>query len=244
MPRKRNSTEAKDMQRGSKVGSDQTTTLQQKAYRSIKEKIMNRHLKPGSSVTDGQVASELGMSRTPVREAFRLLEYEGFLRSRARRGWQVYCLSLKDIQEIFDIKETLESMLARKAAECEDEQKRGQLKRIMGRMKKSAMTNDHEAWRIADIELHEVLLAMSGNGRASRIIRDLNDQWYRVRLGLMATQGRLERSNREHETVMEKILAGDGHSAERHMRGHLHNLREELERLLLHVILPYVDNGA
>jgi DNA-binding GntR family transcriptional regulator len=114
----------------------------------------------------------------------------------------------------------------------------------MGRMKKSAMTNNHEAWRIADIELHDVLLAMSGNGRASRIIRDLNDQWYRVRLGLMVTQGRLERSNREHEAVMEKILAGDGNGAERHMRNHLHNLREELERLMLHVILPYVDNGA
>lgn len=244
MPRKSNSIEVKDMPRSNKVCSDRTTTLQQKAYNIVKEKIMNRHLKPGSFLTDGEVASELGMSRTPVREAFRLLEYEGFLSSRARRGWQVYCLSLKDIQEIFDIKEALESMLARKAAQCEDERKRGQLKRIMGRMKKSAITNDYEAWRNADVELHDVLLAMSGNGRASRIICDLNDQWYRVRLGLLATQGRLERSNREHEAVMEKILEGDGHGAERHMRGHLHNLREELERLLLDVILPYADNGV
>jgi DNA-binding GntR family transcriptional regulator len=230
--------------RANKSGSNRTTTLQQKAYHFIKEKIMNRHLKPGSCLTDGQVASELGMSRTPVREAFRLLEYEGFLSSCARRGWQVYCLSLKDIQEIFDIKETLESMLARKAAECEDGRKRGQLKRTMVRMKKSVIANDYEAWRKADVELHGVLLAMSGNGRASRIICDLNDQWYRIRLGLMAMQGRLERSNREHEVVVEKILAGDGNGAERHMRDHLHNLREELERLLLHVILPYVETGV
>ena len=83
---------------------------------------MNRQLKPGSYLDDGQLASELGMSRTPVREAFRLLEYEGFLISCARRGWRVYSLSLKDIQEIFDIKETLESTLARKAAQCADEQ--------------------------------------------------------------------------------------------------------------------------
>ena len=232
------------MPRVNKLGSNGTTTLQQKAYHFIKEKIMNRQLKAGSCLTDARVAAELGMSRTPVREAFRLLEYEGFLSSCARRGWQVYCLSLKDIREIFDIKETLESMLARKAAECEDDRKRGQLKRIMGRMKKSAVTNDHEAWRKADVELHDVLLAMSGNGRASRVICDLNDQWYRVRLGLMATQGRLERSTREHEAVVEKILAGDGSGAERHMRSHLHNLRAELERLLLHVILPYADNGV
>lgn len=243
MPTKRKSVAVKDMPRGDKLHSHRTTTLQQKAYHFMKEKIMNRQLKPGSCLTDGQIASELGMSRTPVREAFRLLEHEGFLSSCARRGWQVYFLSLKDIQEIFDIKETLESMLARKAAQCEDERKRGQLKKVMERMKKSAGTNNYEAWRKADIELHNILLTMSGNGRASRIICDLNDQWYRVRLGLMAMQGRLDRSNSEHQAVVEKILAGDGNGAERHMRSHLHNLREELERLLLHIILPYVETG-
>lgn len=229
-----------------KLSPDRSSTLQQKAYHFVKEKIMNRHLKPGSFLTDGQLALELGMSRTPVREAFRLLEYEGFLSSRARRGWEVNSLSLKDIQEIFDVKETLESMLARKAAECENEPKRKQLKRLMEQMKKSASSKekDYDAWREADIELHRVLLAMSGNVRASRIIRDLNDQWYRIRLSLMAMQGRLERSNTEHEAVVEAVLAGDGSGAERHMRNHLHNLREELERLLLHVILPYVETGA
>jgi len=234
----------KNMPRADKPGSNRTTPLQQKAYRFIKEKIMNRQLKPGSYLTDGQVATELGMSRTPVREAFRLLEYEGFLSSSARRGWRVYCLSLKDIHEIFDIKETLEGMLARKAAGCGDERKRQELRKTMARMKKSFIANDYEAWRSADVELHHIILGMSENGRASRIVRDLNDQWYRIRLGLMAMQGRLERSNREHEAVVEKILAGDGNGAERQMRRHLHNLRGELERLLLQVILPYSENGV
>ncbi|MGO9314597.1 MAG: GntR family transcriptional regulator [Syntrophobacteraceae bacterium] len=227
-----------------RLGPNRPTTLQRKAYHFVKEKIMNRQLKPGSCLTDVQIASELGMSRTPVREALRLLEYEGFLSSYARRGWRVYCLSLKDIQEIFDIKETLESTLARKAAACADDQQRGRLKKTLERMKKSAVANDYEAWRKADVELHDILLAMSGNGRATRIIGDLNDQWYRVRLGLMAMQGRLERSTREHEVVVERILAEDGNGAERYMRSHLHNLREELERLLLHIILPYVETGV
>ena len=109
--------------------------------------------------------------------------------SRARRGWQVNSLSLQDVREIFDVKETLESMLVRKAAECEDEHQRRQLKRVMERMKKSAHANDYDGWRQADTELHDILLAMSGNERASRIICDLNDQWYRIRLGLMAMQG-------------------------------------------------------
>jgi DNA-binding GntR family transcriptional regulator len=234
----------RDIAKLNKSGPNKKRTFQQKAYDLIKEKIMNRQLKPGSHLTDSQFISELGISRTPIRDAFRLLEHEGFLISRARRGWQVYSLSLKDIHEIFDIKETLESMLARKAAECKDETKRKHLKSCMERMKKAGMTNDHEAWRQADLELHDILLKMSGNERASRVIRDLNDQWYRVRLGLIAMEGRVERSNREHDAVVEKILAGDGDGAERHMRDHLHNLREELERLLVNMVLPFVENGV
>jgi DNA-binding GntR family transcriptional regulator len=226
-----------------KPSSRKTRTFQETAYDSIKAKIMNRELKPGRYLTDSQVASELGISRTPVREAFRHLEHDGFLISRARRGWQVYSLSMKDIHEIFDIKETLESMLARKAAECKDEKKCRQLKSTMERMNKAAIANNHEAWRQADLELHDILLKMSGNERASRVIRDLNDQWYRVRLGLIAMQGRVERSNREHEAVVEKILAGDGNGAEHHMRAHLHNLREELERLLVNLVFPFAENG-
>ena len=56
---------------------------------------------------------------------------------------------------------------------------------------------------------------------------DLNDQWDRVRLGLIAMQGRLDHSNREHEEVVNRVLAGDGDGAERHMREHLHSLRED-----------------
>jgi DNA-binding GntR family transcriptional regulator len=232
------------MPKAGKLGSEGIITLQQKAYHFVKQKIMNRQLMPGSCLTDGQLATELGMSRTPVRDAFRLLEHEGFLCSRARRGWQVNSLSLKDVREIFDIKETLESVLARRAAGCKEEQKRRHLKRLMEIMKKSAAADNYDCWREADSELHRVLLAMSGNARAARIICDLNDQWYRIRLGLLAMQGRLERSTHEHEVIVEMVLAGDGDGAESQMRSHLQNLQEELERLLLHVILPYVESGV
>jgi GntR family transcriptional regulator, rspAB operon transcriptional repressor len=226
-----------------KSDSVKTRNLQQTAYDVIKEKIMNREFKPGHCLTDSKLAAELGISRTPVREAFRLLEHEGFLISRVRKGWQVYSLSLKDIHDIFDIKETLESLMARKAAACKDGKKRAQLKSSMERMKKAALANNHEVWREADIKLHDILLEMSGNERASRIIRELNEQWYRVRLGLVAMQGRVERSNQEHEAFVGMILSGDEAGADRFMRDHLHNLREELERLLVNMVLPFAEKG-
>ena len=110
-------------------------------------------------------------------------------------------------------------------------------------MKMAAQASDHEAWRRSDLDLHNTLFEMAGNPRASRIINDLNDQWYRVRIGLVAMQGRVQRSNVEHAIIVEKIIAGDGEGAAFHMRQHLHNLREELERVLVNMVLPFTDNG-
>jgi DNA-binding GntR family transcriptional regulator len=223
---------------------ESATTYQQQAYDLVKARIMNLDLKPGQYVTDNQIADELSISRTPVRDALRLLEHEGFLISEARRGWKVYSLSLEDIHEIFDIKVALESMITGQAAECDDEKKRAALRQAMERMKQAAAVNDHEAWRQADVELHGTLFSMCSNERAARIIQNLNEQWWRVRIGFLAMQGRIERSNPEHEAIVESILAGDNQEAERLMRIHLNNVREELVRLLVNLVLPFVQEGV
>lgn len=218
-------------------------TLQQQAYEYVKRRIMNRSLKPGQYFTDSQISNELNNSRTPVRDALRRLEHEGFLTSHTGKGWKVYSLSLEDIQEIFDIKVELEGMIARQAAACNDEKKRTALRKAVKRLKEATAADDPEAWREADMELHHRIFAMCANDRASRIINDLNDQWYRLRIGLIAIQGRMQRSLLEHEAFVGSILASDAHNAEEYMRSHLNNLRQELVRLLVNLVLPFAQNG-
>jgi len=219
-------------------------TLQQQVYDFVKARIMNRDLKPGQYITDSRIAKGLNISRTPVRDALRLLEHEGFLISEPRRGWKVYSLSLEDINEIFDIKVALEGMIARWAAECDDEEKRAALREVMERMKQAAAANDNEAWRQADIELHDIIFSMCSNERAASIITNLNEQWWRVHIGLIAMKGRIERSNPEHEAFVASILAGDGEEAERQMRSHLTNLRQELVHVLTNLVLPFAQEGV
>jgi DNA-binding GntR family transcriptional regulator len=219
-------------------------TYQQQAYDYVKAQIMNLELKPGQYITDSQVADDLGISRTPVREALRRLEQEGLLINQARRGWKVYTLSLADIHDIFDIKQALEGMIARRAAECRDDHLRTALREAMERMRRAGDADDAEAWQEADSQLHQVLSVMGGNERASSIIQGLNDQWHRVRIGFVAMQGRIERSNPEHTAIVESVLAGDGEKAERLMRIHLDNVRQELERLLVNLVLPFVEEGV
>lgn len=223
---------------------ESASTYLQQAYDFVKTRIMNLDVRPGEYITDSQVADELDISRTPVRGALGLLEHEGLLTSEARRGWRVSSLSLDDIHEIFDVKVVLEGMIARQAAECEEQEKRVVLEAALERMKQAATVNDIESWMQADMDLHDAMFAMCRNKRAVHIVRSLNEKWWRLRIGFLALQGRIERSNPEHEEVVERILAGDGEEAERLMRAHLNNVREELVHLLVNLVLPFAQEGV
>jgi DNA-binding GntR family transcriptional regulator len=231
------------MKSGANMGNGQVT-YQQLAYDYVREKIITLGFKPGQFITDTEIAGELKISRTPVREAFYRLEKEGLLINEARRGWRVYTLSLEDIHDIFDIKEAVEGMIARHAAACEDENLKARLAQYFEDMRVAAESGDTTAWLNADIGLHEVLFDMVGNERAARIVTNLNDQWHRLRIGFATLQGRTKRSVSEHEAFVNAILEGDGDKAETHIRQHLNRVRSELVHLLVNLVLPFVDEGV
>jgi DNA-binding GntR family transcriptional regulator len=233
-----------EIRAGANPALESSGTYQQVAYDHVKGRIMRLELKPGAYITDTQVAAELNVSRTPVREAFYRLEHEGLLVNQARRGWRVYTLSLQDVQQIFDIKEALEGMVARQAATCVDVGRRAALEAAMERMAAASEADDREAWHQADEELHAAIFAMAGNDRAARVVQNLNDQWHRIRIGFIAIEGRMLRSSAEHRAIVTTILDGDGERAERLMRSHLDNVRQELVRLLVNLVLPYVPEGV
>lgn len=221
----------------------ESVTYQKQAYDFVRDQIINLGLKPGEYVTDAQIAGQLKISRTPVREAFQRLEKEGLLVNEARKGWQVYSLTLEDIYEIFELKSAIEGMMVRKAADCSDEVLRRDLSEALNYMKQAAEANEREEWLQADIHLHNTLLLMADNVRAERIIANLNDQWHRLRLGYDAVQGRTTKSIREHEAFVTSVLAGEADTAEQHMRAHLARVRDDLIQLVTKVLLPYTGRG-
>ncbi|MBN1147112.1 MAG: GntR family transcriptional regulator [Anaerolineales bacterium] len=223
--------------------AETSLTHQQRAYDYVKRQIMEVGIKPGAFITDASIASEMDISRTPVREAFRRLEREGLLVYKARRGWKVYSLSLKDINEIFDLKVEIEGMVARQAAACRDQTLRNELKATLQRMHVAADNNDIEAWVNNDPWLHAIIFAMGGNQRARTIVENLNDQYHRVRVGFVARAERIQRSIIEHEAFVDAILSGDGETAEKLMREHQNLLRQELVHLLETMVMPFVEKG-
>jgi DNA-binding GntR family transcriptional regulator len=218
-------------------------TYQQQTYDYVRDQIINLGLKPGEFVNDAQIAERLNISRTPVREAFQRLEKEGLLVNEARKGWRVYMLDLEDIHEIFELKIAIEGMLVRKAAECADKALRRELADALAEMKAAAGDEDPDVWLQSDIHLHNILFLMANNQRAEQIVRNLNDQWHRIRLGYAALQGRTDRSLVEHEGFVRSVLAGDAEKAEQQMREHLARVRDDLIQLVKRLVLPFASSG-
>jgi len=231
------------MRNNNNLGNN-NTSLEERAYLDIKSKIMYRKIKPGTNLTVGQLTKELGISRTPVREAMRRLEYENILISNGSRGWKVIGLLLTDIIQIFDAKIAMECMLIKNAALSQNKNKKAKLLKALKLMQEKAKTNDPEQWWPTDVLLHDAIFDLYPNIYIQNVINNLNDQMHRALLGLMNIEGRLQRSTVEHEAIVKHIIDGNSLAAEQDMRNHLEVARDELINLITNFVLPFTDTGV
>jgi DNA-binding GntR family transcriptional regulator len=218
-------------------------TYRQQVYDFVWNRIISMEYRPGDFITDSQVANELKISRTPAREAFQRLETEGFLIPEARRGWRVYSLTIKDIEDIFDLKCEIEGLVARKAALDRNEENHEMLRNYLLQMRQACLNDDVTGWMEMDSLIHHLLYMMAQNERAERIIKHLNDQWHRMRRGFINLRGRLDLATDEHEKIILAVINGDAEGAELAMQNHLNSVRQGLMRVLVTMILPYARDG-
>ena len=213
----------------------------ERAYEQIRNKILSIELAPGEVISELSLAHELGVSRTPVREAIKRLEQEGLIQSGNKRK-RVYILRVREVDEIFDIKKGIEGQIAEVAVQRKREQQDQELRKIADEMAEFAwchsfenLTQDHSVifeWLILDERFHTLLFEMARNDRARRIIQNLNQQWHRLELGILAMEGRLERNITEHQELATAVLRGDGKEARRLMIIHLERLHSTIANIM------------
>jgi DNA-binding GntR family transcriptional regulator len=212
----------------------------EQAYETIQGLILGMEIKPGEAVTETALAQRLGLSRTPVREAFKRLEQEGLIVTTNHRK-RVCILTIREMEELFDLKICVEGAVARWAAERTDEDGRRRLRDALAQMKRVAAARPAEAarepawldrWLECDRRFHDVLFEMAGNPRARQVIRNCNLQWHRLRLGMLTLEGRVERSAAEHEDIARAILDARPARAQKAMETHLQNLKRELVKVM------------
>ncbi len=189
-------------------------TLREKILETIREAILKGNLKPGEKVAEPELAERFGISRTPIREAFRQLESEGYLTVIPRKGAVVAALSEQDVQEYYAIKSILEGYAAELAADKLSDKELEKLEAINERLKALAAEGDVKAFYRVHSEFHDLFLKASGNSKLVELIQQLGMKFNRLRMASLSVEGRMNISVAEHDKLLEAFRKHDGQLAE------------------------------
>lgn len=187
------------------VKLDSYKPLREIVFESLREAIIGGILRPGERLMEIQLAEEMGVSRTPVREAIRKLELEGFVVMIPRKGAYVAGISLKDIADVFEIRAALEGLAAGLAAERITEEELEEMERLLVRKAEIIENNDLESIVEVDTDFHAVLFKASRNDRLSQILNNLREQIQRFRTTSLAVPGRMKEALEEHRKITEAL---------------------------------------
>lgn len=201
--------------------------LKNVAYEYLLNAIMSYELKPGQVIVEQDVSDQLGISRTPIREAFKQLESEGLVHHFPSRGTFVTNLTVQDVEEIFQLREMFELTALKSAIHRITEE---ELRYIEGRLrylddKKSEEPSTKEEFYGSDRELHELIMKYSGNSRMVKFHRTLEAQLERLRRISSMTPMRLSKSRQEHLDILNALSDRDLDAATDALRLHLRNIK-------------------
>jgi DNA-binding GntR family transcriptional regulator len=205
--------------------------LNQKVYRILKAEIIEGSLKPGTKLLENNIAKQLGISRTPLREALRELAAEGFVKMNPNQAVVVSNASVEDVQEVLQIRGVLEGLAARLATKMINKEEIKELEKYQKRMEYYTNKDDVLAFSEMDAEFHELILNICGNNRLIQIRKNLSDQAHRYRIRSLSVPGRLKYSLKEHQEVVEALKRKDAEQADRLSQKHIENV---LANILAH----------
>lgn len=189
-------------------------TLREKILENIRDAILKGDLKPGERVSEPDIAERYGISRTPIREAFRQLESEGYLTVIPRKGAVVAKHSEKDIEEFYSIKSVLEGYAAQLAAERMTPKDIDKLEAINNRLEKLSKSKDVKTFFRAHNEFHEYFIRAAGNKKLHELIQQLLKKFEYLRIASLSMPGRMEISVQEHKKIIEAFRNNDGYLAD------------------------------
>ena len=207
---------------------DSYQPLREVVCETLREAIRSGVLKPGERLMEIQLADELGVSRTPVREAMRKLELEGYVIMLPRRGTYVANISIRDINEVFEIRTTLDALASGLAAERITEEELEQLERLLVSIGENIETRNMKKVVEDDMEFHDILYKASRNQRLVGIISNLREQMTRFRSMSMSYPGRLKKTLEEHSRLVEAIAQRDVELAQKLAVEHMENSEQTL----------------
>ena len=187
----------------------------------LREQIFSKQLASGSWLDEQSLADQFGISRTPMREAIKVLASEGLVTIKMRRGAYVTEVARIDLEQIFTILSLLEGQAAKETATKATEAELNMLDHLHHRLEKAAADRDIEQFFDINVKFHELIQDIAGNRWMNGVIADLRKVLKLHRRDSLTSTGRLQNSLVEHREILRSILKRDEVAAELAMRKHL-----------------------
>ena len=192
---------------------DSSLSLSEQAYVTIRAMILELRLLPGQSILVHELASQLGMSRTPVREAVARLSTEGLVTTVPRKGMVVTIPTVDAMREIYEIIAGVEGQAMKLAAERADDVMIKRLEQAVDAQEDALARDDLAAWVYADRQFHDLIIQAAGNKRMVELMRLYDGHLHRVRLATIHLRPKPTRSTSDHRSAIEVIRQRDGDRA-------------------------------
>lgn len=207
---------------------DKYKPLREIVFETLREAIIQGRLRPGERMMEIQLAEEMGVSRTPVREAIRKLELEGFVVMVPRKGAFVAGISIKDIVNVFEVRAAMEALAAGLAAERITSEEMEELERSLVQINEVSSRDNIDDIVALDSSFHDIIYRASRNERLIQIVTHLQEQIHRFRTASLSQPGRTKWALGEHKKIVEAISDRNVELAQSLAREHIENAEQSM----------------
>lgn len=210
--------------------SEDNNSLSSRVFHTIREDILAGKYHTNEELKEKTIGEELGVSRTPVREALRQLELEGLVTIIPNKGAYVVGISQKDIQDIYEIRSRLEGLCARWAARNITKEQLDELEENIFLAEFHASKCKYEQIVELDNKFHEILYTASDSKEMRHVLSDFHHYVQRVRRITLANPERALGSNEEHKKIVEALKQHDEEQAEKLANEHIMNTIRNMDK--------------
>lgn len=206
----------------------QETNASQTAYRSIRANILAQTYPPGSQLREVHISKELGLTRTPVREAIIRLESEGLVCTYPHRGAFVAQLTLKEVEDLFDVREALEIKAAELAIRKANREQLDAIRSALEQHGTLIAASDDGGYQIPVLDFHEVLIKLSHNRELINIWENMRSKIKLARVTSAMLSQRYIKAHEEHRQILAHISAGETQSVRELLVKHIAKARNNV----------------
>ncbi len=206
-----------------KLEMDDFLPLRDVVFNTLRQAILKGELKPGERLMEMHLANKLGVSRTPIREAIRMLEQEGLAVTIPRKGAQVAKMTEKDLQDVLEVRDALDELAVTCAFERMTSEQFVQLKEAMNAFEVAISTDDVRQIVEADEAFHDVIYAAAANPKLENIINSAREQMYRYRYEYVKDASVYQQLVDEHKAIISGFEKKDLQYIKDIMHTHLNN---------------------